>query len=243
MVIIKSTGHTFRVDISTRFELVSRRLGTGSCSASYYPYRELKHTWRREGGSFVFRVSDYLRDSPEPVLDSLAYYLICRAFRRRCPDQGSGPYLSYSRSSHLWCRVRDEYLARARNLTLVPRGEHRDLSTVFDYVNSSYFGCRIPNPTLAWVKESPRERLGFYFAPLNLLAVNAEFDSERVPRYALEFVMYHELLHHLDAVDGRPRRRIHHTRSFREQERLFSSSAEAETWLRRIAAKGVARPR
>lgn len=119
---------------------------------------------------------------------------------------------------------------------MASKGRHRDLTSVFDYVNSNYFGNKIHNPTLAWVAESPSHRLGFYFAPLNLLAVNAAFDTEHVPRYALEFVVYHELLHHLDAINAEPRRRVQHTKSFKEQERLFSSYADAERWLRRVAS-------
>jgi len=231
------------VDISKRFESVSGQLGVGHAVASFYPYFELKHTWRREGDRVTFKISDYLKDSPEDVLESMAWYLVCRAFRRKCPVGHSERYLVYSRSSELWGNVKGTYLARSKNLILEPRGKQRNLSTVFDYVNSNYFRGKIRNPILAWVAESPSQRLGFYFAPLNLLAVNTAFDSERVPRYALEFVVYHELLHHLDATDGKPRRRVRHTKSFKEQERLFSSYADAERWLRRVAAVGRDRRR
>jgi len=224
------------VDICDRFESVSNELGVGHAIARFYPYTELKHTWRREADSVSFRLSDYLKDSPEDVLDSMAWYLVCKAFRKECPHQRSERYLRFSRSIELWDRVRDLYISRAKSLMLVPKGKHRDLSTVFDYVNLNYFGNKIHDPILAWINESPSHRLGFYFAPLSLLAVNTAFDSEHVPRYALEFVVYHELLHHLDAIDAKPRRRVHHTKSFKEQERLFSSYADAERWLRRIAA-------
>ena len=229
------------MDVNGRFESVSRELGVGRADASFYPYCDLKHTWRREGTRVAFKISDYMDGSPEDVLDSMAWYLVCRAFRMSCPSDHSRRYLRYSRSSELWERVGHLYISRARNLTLRPRGVHRDLSAVFDYVNSNYFGSKIQDPILAWVAESPSRRLGYYFAPLRLLAVNTAFDSERVPRYALEFVVYHELLHHVDALDGIPRRRVHHTRSFKDQERLFSSYVDAERWLRRIAASSRAR--
>jgi len=229
------------VNISKRFESVSHQLGTGQATASYYPYCELKHTWVREGSQTSFKISDYLENSPEDVLDSMTWYLMCRAFRRECPSGRAERYLQYSRSTELWDGVREKYLGRAKNMIAEPRGMHRDLSVVFGYVNSNYFAGRLRNPTLAWVRESTSRRYGFYFAPLELLAVNKVFDSEHVPRYVLEFVVYHELLHHLDSVDGRPRRRVHHTKSFRDQERLFSSYSEAEEWLRRTVA--VARPR
>lgn len=224
------------MDLSSRFEAVAEQLGEGHVSASFYPYRELKHTWKLANGSLTFKISDYLEHSPGEVIDSLAWYLVFRALRKSSQDVRAERYLEYLHSSELWGRVKGLYLGRAKNLILKPAGEHRDLSTVFEYVNSTYFAGKVRNPELAWVSESPSRRLGFYFAPLRLLAVNAAFDSELVPRYALEFVVYHELLHHVDAVDGRPRRRVHHTKSFKEQERLFSSHTDAERWLRRVAA-------
>ncbi len=229
------------MDITDHFESVASQLEVGTAVASFYPYSELKHTWRRKGGRVSFKISDYMKDAPEDVIESLAWYLVCRAFRRECPPNRSQRYLTYSRSAELWNAVQETYLSRARNLMLEPKGRHRNLSEVFQYVNSNYFGRAIKNPVLGWVKESPATRLGFYFAPLRLLAINKAFDSERVPRYALEFVVYHELLHHLDAIDGRPRRRVHHTKEFREQERLFSSYIDAERWLRRIASEGRVR--
>lgn len=189
----------------------------------------------------TFKISDYLEHSPGEIIDSMAWYLVSRALGITCPDERSKPYLDYVHSSELWVSVKELYLARSKNLVLKPKGRHRDLSSVFEYVNSNYFTGRIQNPVLAWVSESPSRRLGFYFAPLKLLAVNTAFDSEAVPRYALEFVVYHELLHHVDAVDGRPRRRVHHTKSFRDQEELFSSHSDAEKWLRRIASGGLRR--
>ena len=243
MSIIKSLGHTLSVELSDRFESVCAELGVGRASADFYPYAELKHTWRCRGRSIVFKISDYLKGSPEEVLDSLAWYLVCRAYGRECPPEKSEPYLAYSHSRDLWMRRKRDYLFRAKNLDIRPRGENRDLRVVFDYVNFNYFKGRIRDPILAWVTESPSRRLGFYFGPLNLLAVNRSFDSDRVPRYALEFVMYHELLHHMDALNGRPRRRVHHTRSFKEQERLFSSYSEAEAWLRKLASEWRTRRR
>lgn len=215
----------------------------GRVDAEFHPYRELKHTWRRSDGLLHFRVSDYLEGAPDHVLASLATYLLCRAGGKSCPAHSSDAYMRYIRSRELWKDKGGTYLSRSRSLRANSTGSVRDLKEVFDYVNSNYFMGELTEPTLAWVDESPARWLGYYFEPLNLLAVNSSFDSESVPRYALEFVMYHELLHHVDANTGRPRRRVHHTRQFREQERRFSSYAEAEKWLRRIAARGRRRRR
>ena len=235
--IIKDLGHTFGVDISEMFDSVSQELGVGRASAAFCPYSDLKHTWRRTGRQASFKISDYLKSAPPEVLDSLARYIVPMAFGTTRSELACQSYLAHVRSKEFWTKNRALYLSRARNLKIEPRGELRDLKTVFDYVNSTYFNNKVKDPVLAWVSESPARRLGYYFEPLNLLAVNRAFDSEKVPRYALEFVVYHELLHHVDAESGRRARRVHHTKSFKEQERRFTSYADAERWLSRLVAE------
>jgi hypothetical protein len=235
--IIKDLGHTFVVDISEVFDSVSQELGVGRVSAEFCPYSELKHTWRRTGRQTSFKISDYLRDAPPEVLNSLARYIVPMAFGTTSSEPASQGYLAHVQSKEFWAQNQALYLSRARNLKIEPRGERRDLKIVFDYVNSTYFNNKVKDPVLAWVSESPARRLGYYFEPLNLLAVNLVFDAERVPRYVLEFVVYHELLHHVDAESGRKAKRVHHTKGFREQERRFTSYADAERWLSRLVAE------
>ena len=235
--VIKRLGHTFAVDISEEFDSVAQELGVGHATASFGKFSELRHTWRKTGTRTSFRVSDYLDVAPQEVIESLAWYLVTRAFDVTCPENKAERYLEYVRSDSMWRLKGPEYLSRARSLCLNPLGKQRDLLAVFNYVNSTYFKGAIVNPTLAWTDESPATRLGYYFGPINLLAVNSVFDSERVPRYVLEFVVYHELLHHVDAESGRRTKRVHHTKRFREQERRFTSWADAEKWLSRLVSE------
>lgn len=216
------------------FSTVGREFGYDEVSLEFRPYPELKHTWRVRGRSISLGISDYMIDAPAEVFESLAFYLISRAAGKKCPPGKADSYLRFARSKQLWQKNREKYLSRAKHLSPEPSGEHRDLVEVFDYVNSFYFSGRLGRPILAWTSESPRKRLGYYFAALDLLAVNRALDAERVPRYVLEFVVYHELLHHVSAVNASPARRVHHTKAFREQERLFRTHEQAETWLRRL---------
>ncbi len=224
------------MDLDDAFKEAAARLAVGPVSAQFYPYSELRHTWITNGHAIAFKVSDYLDGAPDEVMESLARYLVSKAFGRECGD-GCAAYLAYSTSEGLWDSVKDRYVQRAKNLSFDVKGHARDLRAVFDYVNSFYFAGRAPEPILAWVRESPRRRLGYYFEPLRLLAANRVLDQDTVPRYVLEFVMYHELLHHLRGGDGRPVRRVHHNKEFKVQERAFSHYEEAEGWLRKIVSK------
>lgn len=234
---IKRFSHTTGVSAVQTFLAVSKKLWSGDVSVAFFPYSELKHTWVLERDRIEFRLSDYLVDAPDDVIESLAWYLVCRATRARCEDARKSRYLEFVRSREFWNGNKELYLKRAKALSKESVGKARDLGVVFDYVNTCYFSGAIRRPTLAWTSESPRRRLGYYFEPLNLLAINSVMDSEGVPRYVLEFVMYHELLHHIDADSHRRGKRIHHTKRFREQERRFNHFDDAEKWLRRLARR------
>lgn len=223
------------MDLETVFRQAGKQLSAGRVSAEYHPYSELKHTWRRRQSTVSFRISDYMDSAPAEVTEALAWYLLCKAFGKKCPDGIAERYLDYARSRTLWEPKKKIYMNRARNLSFRSVGTARDLGTVFDYVNSCYFEGSIRRPDLAWAKESPSVRLGFYFEPLDILAANRVLDSEKVPRYVLEFVVYHELLHGVLDAKGTPTRRVHHTKEFRERERLFSMYDEAEAWLSKLA--------
>lgn len=186
------------MDLQEHFSTVSRHFSSETIVAGFHPYAELRHSWFRNGDRIEFRISDYLRGSPDAVFESLAWYLLSRVHGMRCESEMSRRYLAHAFSPQLWAPVRDLYLSRQKNLLCDPRGEARNLDEVFRYVNSCYFSGKVRDPILAWSRESPRTRLGFYFAPLGLLAANKVLDAERVPRYVLEFVMYHELLHDMD---------------------------------------------
>lgn len=225
------------MDLEASFRQVGKQLSAGRVSAEYHPYAELKHTWSRRQSSVSFRISDYMDSAPGDVTDAMAWYLLCKAFGKACPDGMAEKYLGYARSREMWGPKKPVYVSRARSLSFRPVGSARDLGTVFDYVNSCYFGGSVRRPDLAWARESPSVRLGFYFEPLDILAANRALDSEKVPRYVLEFVVYHELLHGVLGAKGSPTRRVHHTKEFRELERRFSMYEDAEAWLTKLARK------
>jgi hypothetical protein len=222
------------VSLAEIFRQVNENLSGGRVRTSFYPYKELKHTWRVRDGVLSFKISDYMKGVPDEVIESLAWHLICRARKKECPSGMSRPYRDHVRTRQFWAPRRQLYLSRSKNMIFRPVGSSRDLETVFSYVNSFYFEGRLEKPDMAWLRESPRSRMGLYHPPLRVLAVNRVLDSDRIPRYVLEFVMYHELLHDaVDYIEG-PSRRTVHTKEFRLREREFTRHDEAQKWLVRI---------
>ena len=224
------------MDIEEVFRAVNAQVSDGDVCACFYPYRELKHTWRTRNGSLAFRISDYMSDSADDVLESAAWFLTCRARSKECPTSFSSRYLEHVRSAGFWNNCRSQYISRARNLSFRPIGNARDLNAVFESVSVSHFRGELEKPDLAWTGESPSRRIAFFHQPLKFLAVNRALDSEMIPTFVLGFVVYHELLHAVMGCHAYRGRRVHHTKEFRTRERQFAKHDEARRWLARIAA-------
>lgn len=116
------------------------------------------------------------------------------------------------------------------------RGRHYDLDQVFDAVNARYFGGGLARPRLTWSRTITGRLLGYYQRSGDRLMISLALDDPRVPRAAMELVMYHELLHkHLgvQVVNGR---HYAHTEAFRQAERQFEGYAEAQQFLGRLGS-------
>lgn len=113
-------------------------------------------------------------------------------------------------------------------------GEHHDLKSIFDSLNSEYFGWSVL-ARITWGRPPLRRRvrrrtLGSYSYTTNLIRINPLLDDKRVPEYFLAFVVYHEMLHAMMGVELKARRRSIHPREFRERERLFKEYLRAGEW-------------
>lgn len=80
-------------------------------------------------------------------------------------------------------------------------------------------------PTIKELRYAPKvltNLWGFYQFANKAIVINPELNSPDVPRYVMEFLLYHELLHaHMPSAG--------HNRDYRARERLFTPSVEAVT--------------
>jgi hypothetical protein len=76
-------------------------------------------------------------------------------------------------------------------------------------------------------------RFGAYLAAARLIRIHPALDQAFVPRYFVECIVYHELLHHvIPPVYCNGRYQIH-SPAFRRRERDFPAYAEAMAWRRK----------
>jgi len=123
---------------------------------------------------------------------------------------------------------------RGRKFLSGPRGEVHDLEEVFERLNQRFFDGFMGRPQLGWSRGASRAMLGHFDPSHNAIIISRIFDRPQTPPLALEYVMFHEMLHLRFPVEhGGARRRVH-TREFREAEKAFPNLVEAKATLKRL---------
>jgi len=87
---------------------------------------------------------------------------------------------------------------------------------------------------MTWSRDQARNSLGHYDPAHNAIVVSRVFDDRRVPRYAVEYIVYHEMLHLKHPVRLRGSRRCVHSAEFQSEEKLFPLLEQAKLFLRRL---------
>lgn len=189
---------------------------------------------RLEQGSLRVRITDVLKSAPAPILEALAYILLCKLYRRPVPGEYSDRYRRYLNRKDTRSSVHLVRQTRGRKLATPPQGSHYDLEQLFDELNFRYFFGLMSRPNLGWSLRPSRATLGHYDPSHNTIILSKILDQERIPRLAVEYVMFHEMLHLRHPVDHRGARRCVHTPEFKAAEREFVGCDQAKQLLRKL---------
>ncbi len=189
---------------------------------------------RLEDGLMHVRVSDLLEGAPAPVQEALAYILIAKLFRKPIPRVYNYRYRLYLNRRDVRRQSNIVRQIRGRKFLSSPRGAHFDLEEIFEKLNGEYFQGMLGRPAMGWSRRVSRGMLGHFDPSHNAIIISRVFDRAEVPRLALEYVVFHEMLHLRHPVDHSGLRRRVHTREFREAEKQFRGLKEAKEMLRRL---------
>jgi len=113
-------------------------------------------------------------------------------------------------------------------------GRVYDLDAIFEEINMRFFGGLMARPRMSWSQGRARNLLGHYDPAHNAIVVSRIFDHPAIPRYAVEYIVYHEMLHLRHPVKLNGSRRCVHSTEFRAEEKLFPQLEAAQRFLRRL---------
>lgn len=186
-------------------------------------------TFQRHRGTWRLRLHHMFLAAPDNVLDVLARFI-------RQGDAASSAALDkfIERNKALIRKLPASQLRK--RLKIEPRGHTHDLARIFQSLNARYFKGR--NTATITYGPAPKTRLprksikmGSYSADAKVIRIHPALDQARVPRYFVEWIVFHEMLHHVHrARKGEDGRRCVHTPEFVAAERRFHDFRRAQRW-------------
>lgn len=119
---------------------------------------------------------------------------------------------------------------------LCTQGRVYDLVGIYQRVNERYFNNNL-NLSITWFgRHHQRNRtlatFGLYYDSMKLIKINRLLDNPDFPEYVVEYVIYHEMLHHVyPSYMGENGRRCIHNKEFKEKEKQFHYYKHAKQWI------------
>ncbi|MBI2149746.1 MAG: M48 family metallopeptidase [Acidobacteria bacterium] len=228
-----------REDLIVVFTAAHRRLrprtAVPEIEVEFFPFAGLNHTVRLRENRLTVRLSDVFIEAPREVYESLALILLAKLYRKKVDAAYHRAYRTFILTDEIQNRARVARIHRRRPARPASsRGRHVDLDLLFDQLNGQYFAGAIDKPRLSWTAKKSRCVLGRYDATLHAIYISRVFDTADLPRYVVEYVLFHEMLHVKHRSRVHDSRLVVHTPEFKSEERNFLRYQEAQVWLKRF---------
>ncbi len=206
--------------------------------------RRLKHGWQVKvlpfSGKRQLSIPPFLNEAPEEIKNCLIGWALlpCRPQRSRKKTVREQRSLFEKK---IWNYIESLPDVPRRMSRFNPddfsgnaRGHSFDLREVFDSVNNSYFGGSL-KALVRWGNAGSRtsyhatktDANGHRF---NLITIAGAYNHRDVPRFAIEAIMHHEMLHIAVPPYKKNGRAVIHGKEFKSGERKFNWFREWRKW-------------
>lgn len=198
-----------------------------------------------KGNVLDVTISDAYNSAPQEVLDGMAFSIIFRMFKRK-------PSLVVQKEIDTYKEfMTRESVAKHNEALRKERGKKRkivqgsfyNLDEILRELSIKYWDTFEPIgalPEISYSAAASKRRLGYYDSAHHMIFISSIFDDARVPKYAIENVIFHELLHAKHDVKyqrGESLRRTVHTQEFKKDERKYEHHYQAEEWIKKEMRK------
>ncbi len=197
-------------------------------------FTSLNTTIRLREGKIHVSLSDLLEGAPEPVLRAIAHILLAKLYRKELDPAHTARYRRFTSSESVLRQTELIRQTRGKKKLLGAQGDYYNLDEVFESLNQRFFFGLLGRPELTWSGVSAKRSLGHYDPAHNTIVVSRVFDRKNTPRYAVEYLVYHEMLHLKHPVKVKRGRRCVHPREFQAEEKLFPELELAKEYLKRL---------
>lgn len=230
LIVVLEVGRIFEEEYRT----LRPRAPMPPIAVRFRRFTSLNTTIRLREGRIHASLSDLLEGAPEPVVRAIAHILLAKLYRKPIEPSHNLRYKRFAASTVVTRQTEAIRHARGSKRYFGPEGRYYHLEEVFDSLNVRFFGGLLGRPELTWSEHHAKRSLGHYDAAHNTIVISRVFDRPSSPRYAIEYLLYHEMLHLKHPVKMRGLRRCVHSREFKAEEALFPQLAEAMAFLKRL---------
>ena len=200
----------------------------------FFPFANINNTIRFRDGTVLARLSDLLEGAPESVLRAIVHILLAKLYRKPIDAAQASRYRKYVGSHEMSAKAHLIRQMRGRKQIISANGHRFNLEEIFDELNLRYFHGLLGRPQITWSAVASRTNLGHYDPAHNTIVISRIFDKENISRLAVEYLLYHEMLHLKYPVKLRGSRRCVHPPAFQAEEKLFSQFEEAKKLLKKL---------
>jgi len=200
----------------------------------FYPFTNVNNTIRLRNGELRVRLSDLLEGAPDAVLNSIAHVLLAKIYRKHVDPKQLARYRKYVGGHEISAKAHLVRQMRGRKRIDSPQGDVFHLEEIFEDLNLRFFHGLLGRPRMTWSRIRSRRSLGHYDPAHNAIVVSRVFDHPEIPRYAVEYIVYHEMLHLKHPVKMRGSRRCVHGTEFQAEEKLFPQVDRAKAFLKTL---------
>ena len=206
-------------------------------SVQFFAYANINNTIRLRDGKLIVRLSDLLEGAPDGVLQAIAHILLAKMYRKTIQKEYAARYRRYVFSHNIRLKAHLLRQMRGRKRIGTARGRIYDLEAIFEDLNSRFFHGLLARPQMAWSRDNERNSLAHYYPAHNTIVVSRIYDHARVPRLAVEYIVYHEMLHLKHPVKLRGSRRCVHSAEFRTEEKQFPALEDVKLFLKQLGSR------
>lgn len=200
----------------------------------FYPFANVNNTIRLREGILFVRLSDLLEGAPESVLEAIAHILLAKIYRKPIERAHATRYRRYVSSHDISAKTYLVRQIRGRKRIASARGHVYHLEEIFDDLNRRFFHGLLARPQMTWSQLRSRSSLAHYDPAHNAIVISRVFDHPLVPQCAVEYIVYHEMLHLKHPVKLRGSRRCVHGKEFQAEEKRFPGLEQAKAFLKTL---------
>jgi predicted metal-dependent hydrolase len=215
------------------FQIYDSKRPVPNIEVRFYPYIGINHTIRVRDGVVFVRIAEICRAMPLPAQKALAFILVAKLLRKKVPLNAREIYSNFIKRQEIRIQATENKRARGRKIISSAIGDFYNLEEIFAHLNKNYFQNKLPKPVLSWSARKTYRILGHHDSTHETVVISKSLDNKKVPKYVVEYVLFHEMLHIFHPTEHRNGRRFNHTPQFRRNERKFAYFEEAENWIER----------